>query len=63
MLLQSETCGPWCAYVDDAAGSAAQLQSLFPSLQHVVADTTHVMRRYNETLHPRHYQAGAACTL
>lgn len=57
-MLQSEECGPWAAYVDDAAGMEAQLKSLLPSLQHVIADITHVMRRFSETLAPKHYKTG-----
>jgi hypothetical protein len=36
----------------------AQLKSLLPSLQHVIADITHVMRRFSETLAPKHYKTG-----
>lgn len=57
-MLQSEECGPWAAYVDDAAGMDAQLISLLPSLKHVIADITHAMRRFSETLTPRHYKTG-----
>jgi hypothetical protein len=57
-LLQSEECGPWAAYVDDAAALQAQLKHIFPSLQHILADITHVMRRFSETLTAKHCAIG-----
>ncbi len=57
-MLQSEEFGPWAAYVDDAAALKKQLKDIFPSLQHIIADITHVMRRFSETLTPRHSQIG-----
>lgn len=44
--------------MDDAAALKKQLQDIFPSLQHIIADITHVMRRFSETLTPRHSQIG-----
>lgn len=46
------------AYVDDAAGMEEQLRELLPSLQHILADVLHVMKRVFETLAPRHPKAG-----
>lgn len=51
--------GPAVAYVDDAAAMEAQLKELLPSLQHVLADVLHVMKRAYETLTPRHPKIGA----
>lgn len=58
MVLQVEECGPWAAYVDDPAALQAQLKGILPSLQHVLADITHVMRRFSETLTPQHCKIG-----
>ena len=55
---QAEVCGPTIAYVDDAAAMEAQLKQLLPSLQHVLADVLHVMKRVNETLTPHHPKTG-----
>lgn len=52
--LQSEKIGPWAAYVDNPDEFQGHLKKLFPSLQHVIADITHVMRRFSETLTPHH---------
>jgi hypothetical protein len=46
--------GPSVAYVDDARAMEAQLKELLPSLQHVLADVLHVMKRVHETLAHRH---------
>jgi hypothetical protein len=46
------------AYVDDAASIKAQLMQLLPSLQQVIADITHVLRRYGETVTPHHSKLG-----
>lgn len=58
LVLQVEECGPWAAYVDDPAALQAQLKGILPSLQHVLADITHVMRRFSETLTPQHCKIG-----
>lgn len=50
--------GPTVAYVDDAEAMAAQLKQLIPSLQHVLADVLHVMKRVYETLTARHAKTG-----
>lgn len=50
--------GPTVAYVDDAASIKAQLMQLLPSLQQVIADITHVLRRYGETVTPHHSKLG-----
>jgi hypothetical protein len=50
--------GPTVAYVDDAAAMEAQLRELLPSLQHVLADVLHVMKRVCETLAPHHPKIG-----
>jgi hypothetical protein len=46
--------GPSVAYVDDARAMEAQLKELLPSLQHVLADVLHVMKRVHETLAHHH---------
>jgi hypothetical protein len=51
--------GPRVAYVDDAAGMKEQLMQLLPSLQSVIADVAHVMRRFGESLEPHHAKTGA----
>lgn len=58
--LQGDNCGPWAAYVDNPAEFKTHLKRLFPSLQHVIADITHVMRRFSETLTPHHPLIGEA---
>ena len=55
--------GPTVAYVDDAASVKAQLTELLPSLQHVIADITHVLRRYGETVTPHHSKLGESSAL
>lgn len=55
-VIQADVRGPSVAYVDDAAAMAAQLKELLPSLQHVLADVLHVMKRVFETLAPHHSQ-------
>ena len=52
--------GPHVAYVDDAAAAKRQLKEIFPTLQCVIADVAHVMRRYGESLTPHHAKTGAA---
>lgn len=46
------------AYVDDVDSIKSQLMALFPSLQKVIADITHVLRRYGETVTPHHSSIG-----
>lgn len=58
LLLLQELRGPRFAYVDDAAALKQQLHDIFPSLQRVIADITHVMRRFSETLTPKHCSIG-----
>ena len=50
--------GPAYAYVDDVNSVKAQLEDMVPSLQAVIADITHVMRRFRETLTPHHPAIG-----
>lgn len=57
-VIQADVRGPSVAYVDDAAAMAAQLKELLPSLQHVLADVLHVMKRVFETLAPHHPKIG-----
>jgi hypothetical protein len=59
--VQAEVFGPSVAYVDDAGAMEAQLKELVPSLQHVLADVLHVMKRVNETLAPHHPKIGECC--
>ena len=47
------------AYVDDAGGFKQQLMDMLPSLEHVIVDVAHVIRRYGETLTPHHSAFGA----
>jgi hypothetical protein len=42
---------------------AAQLKELLPSLQHVLADVLHVMKRVFETLPHRHPKIGEGALL
>jgi hypothetical protein len=46
-------------YVDDPAAVKAQLQELLPSVRRVIADITHVLRRYAESCTPQHSKIGA----
>jgi len=55
--LQCDQPGPHTAYVDDVNACQA-LRDMMPSLQHIIADITHVMRRFNETLTPHHEKIG-----
>lgn len=48
---------PRIAYVDDVWSHKAFLQK-FPSIQYILADITHLMRRYIDTLVPHHPSAG-----
>lgn len=57
-VFQAKVCGPTIAYVDDAEAMAAQLKELLPSLQHVLADVLHVMKRVCETLKSHHHKIG-----
>ena len=52
--------GPRVAYVDDAAAVERQLKEIFPTLECVIADVAHVMRRFGESLTPQHARTGAA---
>jgi hypothetical protein len=49
---------PEHVYVDDAKAMQQQIQGMLPSVQRVIADIAHVMRRISETLTPRHGKAG-----
>lgn len=49
--------GPHTAYVDDV-NQCQDLLNIMPSLEHLIADITHVMRRFSETLAPHHDKAG-----
>jgi hypothetical protein len=59
--VQAAVCGPSIAYVDDAGAMEQQLRDLLPSLQRVLADALHIMKRVNETLTPHHPLIGTCC--
>lgn len=48
---------PSIAYVDDVWSHKAFLEQ-FPSIKYILADITHLMRRYSDTLVSRHAAAG-----
>lgn len=50
--------GPSVVYVDDPIHKTEDLIKLLPSLQHILADVLHVMKRVYETLAARHPKAG-----
>lgn len=49
---------PKFMWVDDSHMSSDWLLSHLPSLELVLEDSTHVMRRYFRSLHPRHIHIG-----